>query len=279
MVERRSFKELIVIQESKKKIKAGDIFVFQPKPGVFLWGKVIKVKIKSKEGFCDGMHLVFVYNTTTPDYDCVPELKPENFLLAPIVINAKGWRDGYFYTVANQPVREEELNVSYGFWNEQTKRFQNEHGDIIDKIPEWKAGRGLYSFRYVGGETHRLLYDDITEQPSQIRSIFEEDLAEDMRYDIQRLLKNYKAEEAFRRLKKDYESSFSDYDEGPLAIVILAKLQIEHGLLWKEVKEKAIEAIYSGKVIRLLEHASSEVVAYNQKQLEELRASIDGFQS
>ena len=274
----KPFTELLFIHKSRGQIRSGDIFVFQPKSTVFYWAKVIKAKLESKDPFYNGMHLIYVFNCCTSTYDNIPEFKLNNLLFHPIVVNAKGWRDGYFLTVSNQPVSKEELNLSFGFWDDITNQFKNEHGDVINGIPKWHGLDALYSYGFVGRETHRTAFG-ANEISGNLLSILENDLALDMREDFKKLSRKYDLKKSFKLLLESYSTSFTDVDEEPLATLSFAQLQLDQGILWEDIKEKTLSFIESGKVIEMLVDCSEEVIDYNQEQLTNFKNRIKDFKN
>ncbi|WP_419670164.1 Imm26 family immunity protein [Alicyclobacillus macrosporangiidus] len=50
------------MKPSRKRPKPGDIFVVQPKQGLYLLGRVIRTNLPSKDGFVRGANLIYIYN-------------------------------------------------------------------------------------------------------------------------------------------------------------------------------------------------------------------------
>ena len=62
VINMENFTELISMNQSRKYPKEGDIFLVQPLPNVYYYGKVIQTQIKSRDSLVNGMNLIFVYD-------------------------------------------------------------------------------------------------------------------------------------------------------------------------------------------------------------------------
>lgn len=144
------FTELIPIGKSRKPPKEGDIFLVQPFPQVYYYGKVIRTHIKSADSCVRGMNLIFLYDKRAEDRSVPDELGDRDFLIPPAIINRLPWSRGYFETVGNAPVTEQERNRSYGFWSFQKKRFVNVWGVPLAYKPQCWSDYGLASYALVG---------------------------------------------------------------------------------------------------------------------------------
>ena len=106
--------ELIMIKRKRPTIKPGDVFVVQPKEGLYFYGRVLKsnVDVLFKGGPTYQWHdslIVCVYRCKTkrltldyfePSYD--------NLLVPPNYIDAGAFRSGYLYKIGNVPLSEYE---------------------------------------------------------------------------------------------------------------------------------------------------------------------------
>lgn len=97
---------LIPIKTSRKKPKTGDAFLVQPIKGVYYYGKVISEKSNSKYELIKDFPLIYIYNQTTTNFELPNFLS--NILIAPLITNYSPWTKGYFYTIGNIPVTDEE---------------------------------------------------------------------------------------------------------------------------------------------------------------------------
>lgn len=101
------------LEKSRKKIRNGDVFVVKIKDhDLYFYGKVIDVK--AQYGQCAEPILIYLYKTPTTEI-IIPEDMDESDIMTILFNNNGGWREGFFKTICNIPVREEELNIDYGF--------------------------------------------------------------------------------------------------------------------------------------------------------------------
>lgn len=164
-------------EKSRKRSKEGDVFVIRLEEcGLYFYGKVIKKKVHNKYALYNNTDLIFLYKTPTKEI-VVPDEMDCNDVFKPILMSPNsGWLLGLFKTICNLPVTENDLNVDYGFEDklmgtkisldeiEEYKKtntifkytkgengceifaipFVNEHGDIIDHIPNIIIENGRY---------------------------------------------------------------------------------------------------------------------------------------
>ncbi|WP_407635563.1 Imm26 family immunity protein [Effusibacillus pohliae] len=63
------------MQPSRKKPKSGDVFVIQPKPNLYFYGKVIKTDMPSKN-LVILCNLIYIYRVPSKDKVLPPRLNP-----------------------------------------------------------------------------------------------------------------------------------------------------------------------------------------------------------
>jgi hypothetical protein len=145
------FNELIGMKRSRKKPQAGDIFVIQPLPGRYLYGKVIRTNLPNEDPFIKGWNLIYIYkNMVSEPVVPVERLDPEQLLMFPTIVNNQGWLKGYFLTIGSTEITESDIARSYGFWHNFTRRFYNEDGIPLGYEPEFQGVYGLGSYGLVG---------------------------------------------------------------------------------------------------------------------------------
>lgn len=144
------FTELIPMGKSRKPPKEGDVFLVQPFSRVYYYGKVIRTHLESADSCVRGMNLIFLYDRRADGRDIPDELGGGDFLIPPVIINRLPWSRGYFETVGNAPVTEDEKNASYGFWSFQKKRFVDVGGVPLARKPRCWSDYGLASYAVVG---------------------------------------------------------------------------------------------------------------------------------
>lgn len=148
---------LVVMEATRKKPKTGDVFVIQPIQGRFLYGHVIKTNIENDDPMIKGWSLIFIYGKVTSDPVLPESFRSNEFILPPMIVNNQGWLKGYFKTIGNIPVSNNELEKSYGFWDILTKGYVNEEGVPLINVPEIYGDYGLSSYGAVSYGIDKLL--------------------------------------------------------------------------------------------------------------------------
>lgn len=153
----REFTELIPMTPSRKRLREGDVFRLQPLVGTFYCGKVIQLEVESRNGFVNGMNLVFIYDRRMEGRTIPGDLNAASLLIPPVIINRLPWFRGYFETIGNQPVTEEERGRSFGFWDVPRKRFVDVSGKPLAEKPLCWSDYGLADYALVGTLVQRAL--------------------------------------------------------------------------------------------------------------------------
>ena len=146
----------VIKKTSKPKIEMGDVFLLSPREGLYFYGRVLKTKIKTinNDTFTEGKQTIFIFKHKTktitmdnfaPDYD--------NLLIAPSIVDMSYWKKGYFYTIGNIPLTEEEYNLNYGFYKLgipgiRDGWFCTEEGEELENEPKIM---GMYGIATVTG--------------------------------------------------------------------------------------------------------------------------------
>ena len=148
---------MLVLKKSRKKIIEGDIFTIQPFEGVFYYGKVIKTNLISSDDFIKGMSLIYIYNYKSTKKEEPVKLGSYELLIPPIVVNNQPWIKGYFETLCNQLVSDNEKDVDYGFWDVMERIYVNLLGQPIKREPKYWSYFGLGSYGVVAKEVFKAL--------------------------------------------------------------------------------------------------------------------------
>jgi hypothetical protein len=100
---------LRVLQPSRKKLRAGDVFAMQMPDDLYLFGRVIGTD--AVIGPMTGIILIYIFRTRS-EVKAPPrreDLRPDNLLVPPILINRLPWSRGYFETIDHRPLEQEDL--------------------------------------------------------------------------------------------------------------------------------------------------------------------------
>ena len=89
---------LQILKPSRRRLRAGDIFVCRPAGYPYYFGRVIKARTD-----LDGMPatLIYLYKATSEDPSVVPALHCNELLVPPMFTNRLPWSRGYFVNVTN----------------------------------------------------------------------------------------------------------------------------------------------------------------------------------
>jgi len=81
-----------------------------------------------------------------PDYS--------NLLIPPAIVGDEYWKKGYFHTIANIPLTEEEKKLDFGFYSIHFKGnfFCKETGELLDKEPKLLGMHGITTISGIGLE-------------------------------------------------------------------------------------------------------------------------------
>lgn len=88
-------------KRSYKRPQVGDIFSFEMKGIGFIHGLVAKNDFVWKEDSPSEFNIVYIYKDITEKFNTDINLKKDNFLIAPVIVNDMQWRTGYFKTYKN----------------------------------------------------------------------------------------------------------------------------------------------------------------------------------
>jgi len=150
-------KRLLVIKKSSKEPETGDLFVVQPKEGIYYYGKVIKARVESKDLSFKGWYLVFLYDFCASRKNSNINLDGTPLLIAPLVINKRLWTMGYFETIGKLPVTKYDLSIDFGFWDVLRKKYYDLQGNEMSHKPQYSSVFGLGSFGIVIKEIYKAL--------------------------------------------------------------------------------------------------------------------------
>ena len=154
----------------KFEVKDGDVFVCSMNGEVFYYGRVLEANIKFIEhtGFEDqDCHLIFIFRNKTGKKD-LEDFKPDydNLLVDPSIVTSGYWRLGYFETIGNVPLTEDEKSLDYGLYNSKILGkggcFQKANGEKMDHFPKYYS---TYGFTVYAG-IYMVIKDETLLDPS-----------------------------------------------------------------------------------------------------------------
>ncbi len=141
-----------IIKKSKAQPCEGDIFVVSVIEGQYLYGRVLQANIKSKaSSFFNQKNVIVIFNQRTESLSLEDyHADYSDLLIRPMIVDNAYWSRGYFYTVANIPLTEEEIHLDLGFYRIHPRRqaFCTAAGEEILQEPKIL---GLYSVSTITG--------------------------------------------------------------------------------------------------------------------------------
>lgn len=138
-----------VLKPSRRKPASGDIFALQLPDGRYLFGRVIYADLPLENAPMPGSYLIYVYDHVSrekrPELD---QLGPHRLLLPPIFINRMPWTKGYFETIDNLTLSDDDLLAQHCF-RRWTGDYMDEQGHRIPAPAEPCGDWGLSSYRWL----------------------------------------------------------------------------------------------------------------------------------
>ena len=124
--------ELVFIQRKRPIIKAGDVFVVQPRKNIFFYGLVVNTcsqpSVKNKI-------IAFIFKNTThnPTIDgFIPDF--DNLLLPPLSLFKEPWTAGYFLNIGH--IELDKISIpAYGFYHTFSNSVVSEYGERLTEPP------------------------------------------------------------------------------------------------------------------------------------------------
>lgn len=143
---------LRVLKPSRKKPRAGDLFVMQLPDERYLFGRVVSTD--AEIGPMKDVILVYVYRQRFDSKDAPPrsELSPERLLVSPIMTNRLPWSKGHFETVEHWPLEAGDVLPQHCFLSAARGRYFDEKGNELPGPVEPVGDWGLHSFRTIDDE-------------------------------------------------------------------------------------------------------------------------------
>ncbi|MGX1695647.1 Imm26 family immunity protein [Microbacterium keratanolyticum] len=118
---------LQVLAPSRKRQRAGDVFVMQVLDLGYLFGRVISPSAAWTTG--RAVNLIQVYRGLHASKDAEFDGSPSNLLIPPRFTNSLPWSRGYFETLRNEPLDERVLLPEYRFLHRPSQTYWDELGN------------------------------------------------------------------------------------------------------------------------------------------------------
>jgi hypothetical protein len=148
--------ELLPIKRKRPKLERGDVFVVQPREGLYSYGRVLNVDVSTRfrgtAGAGDGYKwhdalVVCIYNCKTTQLSLDAFLSHSDILTKPQMVIVSVFTSGYFFKLGNVPITpEEQVRLDYGFYDISSRTIVDEYGDDIEHMPQFLHSMGLGNF-------------------------------------------------------------------------------------------------------------------------------------
>lgn len=131
----------------------GDVFVLSPVDGIYFYGRVIESQISSGIEWYDSGVIIFIFRCKSKEKTLTNFVPDYNQVwIGPSIVPKTYWTNGWFETIGNIPLTEEEKKLDYGFFNMdalwRVGWFQTSDGKKLDHIPKFFS---LYAIKTYTG--------------------------------------------------------------------------------------------------------------------------------
>ncbi len=137
-----------VLSKSRKKPKVGDVFALQVREGEYFFGCVIKTD--ARIFMIENCLLIYIYEATSPSKSTIPLLHRDQLLLPPLFTNYQSWFKGYFETVAQHSLREDDILPQHCFLH-LNRKFYDEYGRELSQAVKPVGEYALQGYRSIDG--------------------------------------------------------------------------------------------------------------------------------
>ena len=152
--------QLKVIKRTKKPISSGDVFILCPRIGIYFYGKVLQDHILhiNNDTFVNGKNVIFIFRckSTQPTMD---NFNPNynELLIQPAIVDESYWHRGFFYTISNKPITEEELRLDYGFYaiNIMSGYYCKANGELLAQRPKILGTFGITTITGIASQIEK----------------------------------------------------------------------------------------------------------------------------
>lgn len=148
---------LVKMEPSRKRPKKGDVFVIQPKEGIYFFGKVVITNITSSDLMVNGWNLIYIYKGSGINLEISDTLDDRDLLIPPQIVNNQGWLKGYFKTIGTLPITNKDNEFEYGFLDFKTKEYVDTEGKPLGYEPEMWIDYGLGSYGSVAYDVNQAI--------------------------------------------------------------------------------------------------------------------------
>lgn len=138
---------LTQLTPSRKPPRVGDIFRMHMPGFGWFFGRVVSTT--AKVPMMEDITLIYVYGNFQINPVPVPELKKNELLLPPKLINTNLWTEGYAEFVENRQISKDELWTPHCFASLSGKEYYDEHNNKLSRHYGPVGTQGLGNYRFL----------------------------------------------------------------------------------------------------------------------------------
>lgn len=146
---------LKILKRTRREKKDGDIFVCTLNGIIYYYGKILQANIcNPSNNWINGCILVCIFLEKTIEKN-LKNFKGDysNLLISPLIVTSQYWSNGWFETIGNIPLTEEDKELDYGFWDKEIigscGSFYKANGEVLDHMPKYFDSYGVTSLNGV----------------------------------------------------------------------------------------------------------------------------------
>jgi len=138
-----------ILKPSRKKPRAGDVFVLQMPDERYSFGRVISTAAMVSGRMPAQLIYVFKTRSGSKDLPDRSELRCDRLLVPPMMTNLLPWSRGYLETVEHIPLEAEDVLNQHCFYSSLSRKYFDEFGSELPAPIEPVGQAGLHSFRTI----------------------------------------------------------------------------------------------------------------------------------
>ena len=147
---------LRIQRPSRKPPKSGDVFRLQLPDSSYRFGRVIRTDARWTRAVGAGPAILiddYRAASESPDIPAREQLRPDQLLISPVMTNKLPWTRGYFDTMENIPLDDDDVLPQHCFSDAAvTGRYFDEMGNTLPGPVEPVGDYGLHSYRTIDDE-------------------------------------------------------------------------------------------------------------------------------
>lgn len=129
--------QLKVIKRKRIYPEKGDVFLVEPKEGIYFWGVVMNNHVCNING--EDLLVISIFKERVDNTEKIEKVDYDNLLIGPCIVGKEYWTKGYFYTIKNMDCGK----CDYGFYSIGKGEYFDEYGNVLRKEPQMLGTYGV----------------------------------------------------------------------------------------------------------------------------------------